>query len=102
MRAALGASKGEMLVVKEESAGDMMVWGSRPFQADRSTGEITLPEAFHSVEGVLPHMHVDFQDRFPMAIAGDDAGDVDPREGGGLERHGEALGRNKARFKVKC
>ena len=88
--------------MKEEPAGDTMVWGSRSFKADRSMGEITLPEAFHSIEGVLPHMHIDFQDRFPMAIAGDDAGDVDPREAGGLERRGEAFGRNKARFKLKC
>ena len=102
MRAALGTSKGEMLVMREEAAGDMMVWGSRSFKADKSMGEIVLPEAFNTIEGVLPHMHIDFEDRFPMAMAGDDAGDVDPNEDERLERRGEALGKSKARFKVKC
>ena len=98
----MGTSKGEMLVMREEAAGDMMVWGSRSFKADRSMGEIVLPEAFNTIEGVLPHMHVDFEDRFPMATAGDGAGDSDPKEDEGLERRGESLGRSKARFKVKC
>ena len=65
-------------------------------------GKIVLPEAFNTIEGVLPHMHIDFEDRFPMAMAGDDAGDVDPNEDERLERSGEALGKSKARFKVKC
>ena len=45
---------------------------------------IVLPEAFHCIEGTLPHMHADLSDRFPMVFAGEDAGDVDPREDGRL------------------
>ena len=102
MRATLGTSKGEMLVMREEAAGDMVEWWSRFFRADRSMAGIVLPEAFHCIEGTLPHMHADLSDRFPMVFAGEDAGDVDPREDGRLEERGESLGRNKARFKVKC
>ena len=102
MRTDVGTSKGEMLTMREQAAGDTMVWGGRTFQADRSMGEIVLPEAFHTIEGVLPHMHSDLEERFPMATAGEDAGDVDPTEDERLERRGEALGKSKARFKVKC
>jgi hypothetical protein len=80
VREALGTSKGEMLTVSEEASGDTVAWGSRSFMADRSMGELVLPEAFHCIERVLPHMHSDLEDRFPMAMAAGEVGDEDPQE----------------------
>ena len=101
MREAHGTSEGEMLTVGEEPTGDTVAWGSRFFRADRSMGELVLPEAFHSIEGVLPHLHADLEARFRMALAAEDIGDKDPQEDDGLERRGGALGKGKVRFQKK-
>jgi hypothetical protein len=47
-------------------------------------------------------MHSDLEDRFPMAMAAGEVGDEDPQEDERLEKHGEALGKNKERFQKKA
>ena len=76
----------------------MVTWWGRAFPRGASEGGLETPEAFHSVSGLLPHLHEDLEDRLPNAVAGPDAGDKDPEQEESLERRGEKLGRSKARF----
>ena len=99
MRAGIGTSKGEMLELKAEPGEEVMTWEGRLFRVDRTGGsEEELPQAFPTVNGLLPHLHDDLEDRFPKATAGPGAGDEEPSEDQELERRGETLGKNKARF----
>jgi hypothetical protein len=102
MRTDVGTSKGELLKLKEELGEDIVTWEGRSFMADKSMGEMVLPEAFHTMSGVLPHLHDDLEERFPRAYAGPGARDEEPEEDRNLESRGEALGTNRARFKTKC
>jgi hypothetical protein len=99
MRKDMGTSKGEMLKLTAELGEDVVTWQGRLFRADRAaSGEEVLPEAFPTVNGLLPHLHDDLEDRFPRALAGPDAGDEEPEEDQELEKRGEELGKGKARF----
>ena len=98
MRAGAGTSKGELLTVQVEDARDLVDWQDKRFSADRSMGEMVLPEAFHCVAGVLPHLHDDFEQRFPKAEAAEDLCDVDPIMDSSLEARGASLGQRKVRF----
>ena len=57
------------------------------------------PEAFHGVNGVLPHLHDDLDGRFPTALAGPSLEDVDPPNDDVLEHGGERIGKQGVRFK---
>ena len=99
LRKGQGTSKGEMLAVEHENFKDVIDWQGKKFPADRSTeGHDALPDAFHCVSGVLPHLHADRDDRFPQAVAADDLPDTDPPMDNSLELRGTSLGQVQRRF----
>ena len=101
MRKGMGTSKGEMLVVEAENFKDVVDWQGKKFPADRSIeGHEALPDAFHSIAGVLPHLHEDFEDRFPQAVGAEDLPDHDPPMDNTLEARGVFLGSSKERFRA--
>jgi hypothetical protein len=67
-----------------------MPWHGRVFP--RSTEDVNTPEALPAKEGVLPHLHPDWRDRFPVAVACSELDDRDPEEDAGLEARGTAIG----------
>ena len=50
---------------------DLMEWQERRFPANRSMGELELPEAYRCIHSLLPHLHQDMEDRFPKAQSGE-------------------------------
>ena len=98
MRTGLGTSKGELLSVQAQHT-ELMDWQGKLFPVGESMGELVTPEAFHSVNGVLPHLHDDLEERFPKALAGQGMEDVDPPNDDVLEQRGERIGKQGARFK---
>ena len=90
LRAGLGTSKGELLKLAENTSGTI-TWQGRTFP--RNTEECgDIPEALPAREGLLPHLHEDWRDRFPVAVACDELENVDPEENGNLEERGIAIG----------
>ena len=51
------------------------------------------------MDGVLPHLHSDLEQRFPKAEAGDALNDLDPEMDDTLEKHGMHVGSSGARFR---
>ena len=95
LRAGLGTSKGELLELAEETTGTM-AWHGRTFP--RSTeGDRDGPEALPARSGTLPHLHEDWRDRFPVAVACDELRDDDPGEDTSLEARGIAIGTDLGR-----
>jgi hypothetical protein len=70
----------------------MLDWDGRQFPVSTLDGDV-LPDAFMHHDGLLPHLHENFEDVFPRAKACEDAGDIDPLGEDGLEDFGTALGR---------
>ena len=86
----MGTSKGELLKLAEATTGTM-VWQNRVFP--RSTdGEVDVPEALPAQEGLLPHLHTDWEDRFPRAEACKELEDRDPEGDEGMEARGRGIG----------
>ena len=90
LRAGLGKSKGNLLEMADKSRGTML-WNGRRFPKSSVDGRDT-PQALPAIEGVLPHLHADWRDWFPVAVACEHCGDVDPREDGHSEERGSAIG----------
>ena len=102
MRAGQGTSKGELLSVQAEQIRSPMEWDGKTFPkavAVDGMGEQELPEAYRSVNGFLPHMHDDVEDRYPRAMASEDLPDCDPEDDHSLEDVGNRLGQQAERFK---
>ena len=99
MRSGAGTSKGEMLMMQEEYAHSLMDWQNRRFPADTSLGEMTLPDAYHCVAGLLPHLHDDLEERFPQVEAAPELPDQDPPMDDSLEARGTVSGQAQARFR---
>ena len=99
MRAGEGTRKGELLAVQMENVQELMRWQDKSFPADRSMGEMILPEAYHCEGGLLPHLHGDFELRFPRADAAPELSDRDPPMDDSLEHRGTQAGQDGARFK---
>ena len=71
-----------------------MPWHGRVFpKAEAGRGDPETPEALSCVEGLLPHLHEDVEDRFPRAVACAELDARDPPEDGYLEEKGIVLGR---------
>ena len=51
------------------------------------------------MDGVLPHLRTDLDQRFPKAEAGDELDDRDPETDDTLEANGMYIGSNGARFR---
>ena len=99
MREGIGTSNGELLKLEAKLGEDVVTWRGRVFRTDKAKSDAeTLPEAFPTENGLLPHLHSDLEERFPRALAGPGAGDEEPEENRELEKRGEALGKDKARF----
>jgi hypothetical protein len=90
LRAGIGTSKGELLELAEDTTG-IIQWRGRVFP--RSTeGDKDGPEALPAISGILPHLHVDWQERFPVAMACEEIENEDPEENNSLEERGVAIG----------
>ena len=96
LRAATGTTKGELLALATQTVS----WEGHVFPAVEFEGE-TLPEAFPSEPGRLPHLHQDESSRYPRAAVHHQPGDLDPREDDQLEQRGTALGKAPARCRRK-
>jgi hypothetical protein len=90
LRSGAGTSKGELLRLAEGSTGTMP-WHGRVFPRS-SDGDRDTPEALPAVDGVLPHLHEDCEDRFPRAVACIALKDDDPVDDEDLEDRGRAIG----------
>ena len=90
LRSGAGTSKGELLRLAGESTGTMS-WHGRVFPKS-GDGDADVPEALPAIAGLLPHLHEDWQERFPQAVACSELEDVDPEGDDGLEVRGTALG----------
>ena len=55
-------------------------------------GDADIPAASPAQEGLLPHLHGDWEDRFPRAEACAELDDKDPDSEEGMEARGEAIG----------
>ena len=70
-----------------------MPWHGRVFpRCQVDDGEADTPEALPAEKGLLPHLHEDWEDRFPRAFACDALESEDPPEDAGLEARGTAIG----------
>ena len=92
LRAGTGTTKGELLALAEKT----MVWQGVTFPAVEFEGE-TLPEAFLSEPGVLPHFHSDEKTRYPKATVHHHPSDEDPLCGDSFETRGTTLGQQQPR-----
>ena len=92
LRSGVGTSKGELLRFAEETTGTML-WQGRRFPCAAAGGDAEIPEALPAIEGLLPHLHSDWRDRFPQAVACEELDEKDPSEEGGLEARGIQLGK---------
>ena len=90
LRSGAGTSKGELLKLAEEASGTML-WHGRVFPK-AADGDAEIPEALPAIEGLLPHLHEDWRERFPQAVSCDELEDKDPTEDEGLEARGTAIG----------
>ena len=90
LRGGVGTSKGACLKLSENSTGTME-WQGRMFPRS-SDGDKDTPEALPAQDGVLPHLHGDYEDRFPRAEACSALKDDDPADNEDLESRGEAIG----------
>ena len=70
-----------------------MDWHGRQFPHTTLDGDV-LPDAFVHDDGLLPHLHGNFEDIFPKAYACEDLNDEDPFEDISLEAYGTRLGRS--------
>ena len=69
-----------------------MPWHGRVFPRS-GDGDADVPEALPAIAGLLPHLHKDWQERFPQAVACSEVEDVDPKGDEDLEVRGTALGK---------
>ena len=58
---------------------------------------MSLPEAWESLPGHLPHQHRDWRSRFPRAICDWKDGDDEPTKEDLTEEHGSRLGARRGR-----
>ena len=93
LRNGAGTSKGELLKLAEESTGTML-WAGRVFPCAADGGDAKVPEALPAIEGLLPHLHTDWRERFPVASACDELDDHDPDTDNQFEERGLQLGKN--------
>jgi len=98
LRGGAGTSKGELLKLAEESTGTML-WAGRVFPCAADGGDAEIPEALPAIEGLLPHLHADWRERFPLAIACDELDDCDPDRDDRLEERGLQLGKSGGKDK---
>jgi hypothetical protein len=98
LRSGVGTSKGELLKLAEESTGTML-WQGRVFPCAADSGDAEIPEALPAIEGLLPHLHTDWRDRFPQAVACEELDDCDPGGEDGLEERGVQLGKRGGKDK---
>ena len=68
-----------------------MDWHGRQFPHTTLDGDV-LPDAFMHDDGLLPHLHGNFEEIFPKAYACEDLSDKDPFEDMGLEAYGIRVG----------
>ena len=80
LRAGTGTTKGEVLAMADKT----MVWQGVAFLAIEFE-QVTLPEAYQSEPGVLPHLNADEKTRYPRAAVHHDPGDEDPWYDNSLE-----------------
>ena len=90
LRAGTGTSKGELLKLAEGSTGTIQ-WQDRVFPKS-TDGDGDGPEALPAIEGLLPHLHEDWRERFPVAMACQELTNKDPEEDNSLEERGVAIG----------
>jgi len=90
LRSGVGTSKGELLRLAEGTTGTML-WHGKVFPKS-ADGEADIPEALPAQEGLLPHLHDDWEDRFPRAEACEELKDKDPEGEEGMEARGRAIG----------
>jgi hypothetical protein len=89
LRSGVGTSKGELLQLAEGTTGTMS-WHGRVFPKSAEVG-VDVPEALPAIEGLLPHLHEDWRERFPQAVSCDELEDKDPTEDAWLEARGKAI-----------
>ena len=92
MRTGLGTSKGELLSVQAQHA-ELMEWQRKQFPVGEAMGETMAPEAFHCVNGLLPHLHDDLEAFFPKAVVKEDEEETEDVEPCNFEKRGERLGK---------
>ena len=86
----MGTSKGELLRLADGTTGTML-WHGKVFP--KSTNEdADIPEALPAQEGLLPHLHEDWEDRFHRAEACEELEDKDLEGEEGMEIRGRAIG----------
>ena len=117
LREAAGTSKGELLACQDQAdeetveamvdaiPADLLVeWHGQAFpraDGDGETGVRDLPEAFPCRAGLLPHQHLDEQQRFPKAYGDFDFGDEDLEGVDVISEHGGRLGQAGPRCRGK-
>ena len=92
MRKGAGTSKGESLCSLSRPGRGTMDWHGRQFPHTTLDGDV-LPDAFMHDDGLLPHLHGNFETIFPKAYACEDLSDEDPFEDVSLEACGIRIGR---------
>ena len=97
VRAGVTTSKGELLNLQSKMV-EPIDWDGKVFEKAMGVEDV-LPEAFHALPGLLPHLHDDAEDRFPRAIVCEPSPDRDPPSHDGLETRGRILGEKVIRFK---
>ena len=90
LRSGVGTSKCELFRLAEGTTGTMS-WQGKVFLKS-AYGDTDIPEALPAQEGLLPHLHGDWEDRFPRAEARKELGDKDPDGEGSMEARGRAIG----------
>jgi len=90
LRSGVGTSKGELLKLAEGTRGTMS-WQGKVFPKSDYDGA-DIPEALPAQEGLLPHLHGDWEDRFPRAEACAELEDKDPDSEDGMEARGKTIG----------
>ena len=90
LRSGVGTSKGELLRLAEGTTGTMS-WQGKVFPKS-AYGDADIPEALPAQVGLLPHLHGDWEDRFPRAEARAQLEDKDPGGEEGMAARGKAIG----------
>ena len=71
-----------------------MLWEGRVFPCAATGGDAEVPEALPAIEGLLPHLHTDWRDRFPRAVACGELEECEPESDDQLEKRGVQCGKS--------
>ena len=90
LRSGVGTRNGALLQLAEGTTATMS-WRGR-VSPESAEVDVDIPEALPAIEGLLPHLHEDWRDTFPQAVACSELEGEDPTEDEGFEARGKAVG----------